>query len=90
MAAGPLSSLAGRFDVEGSEAPMTVLDEIVAGVREDLAQREAATPLAAVKERAVRMTGAKDCVSRLRVSDAVTVIAEVKRSSPSRGSGWSA
>ena len=32
------------------------------------------------------MTGAKDCVSRLRVSDAVTVIAEVKRSSPSRGS----
>jgi indole-3-glycerol phosphate synthase len=42
--------------------------------------------LAAVKERAVRMTGAKDCVSRLRVSDAVTVIAEVKRSSPSRGS----
>jgi len=65
---------------------MTVLDEIVAGVREDLAQREAATPLAAVKERAVRMTGAKDCVSRLRVSDAVTVIAEVKRSSPSRGS----
>ena len=65
---------------------MTVLDEIVAGVREDLAQREAVTPLAAVKERAVRMTGAKDCVSRLRVSDAVTVIAEVKRSSPSRGS----
>ncbi|HZL02442.1 MAG TPA: indole-3-glycerol phosphate synthase TrpC [Cellulomonas sp.] len=65
---------------------MTVLDEIVAGVREDLAQREAATPLAAVKERAARMTEAKDCVSRLRVSDAVTVIAEVKRSSPSRGS----
>jgi indole-3-glycerol phosphate synthase len=65
---------------------MTVLDEIVAGVREDLAQREAATPLAAVKERAVRMTGAQDCVGRLRVSDAVTVIAEVKRSSPSRGS----
>jgi len=65
---------------------MTVLDEIVAGVREDLAQREAATPLAAVKERAARTTEAKDCVSRLRVSDAVTVIAEVKRSSPSRGS----
>ena len=65
---------------------MTVLDEIVAGVREDLVQREAATPLAAVKERAGRVTEAKDCISRLRVSDAVTVIAEVKRSSPSRGS----
>jgi len=86
MAEGPLPSQAARFDAEGSEAPMTVLDEIVAGVREDLAQREAATPLAAVKERAARMTEAKDCVSRLRVSDAVTVIAEVKRSSPSRGS----
>jgi indole-3-glycerol phosphate synthase len=86
MAAGPRPSQARRLDDEGSEAPMTVLDEIVAGVREDLAQREAATPLVAVKERAGRMTEAKDCISRLRVSDAVTVIAEVKRSSPSRGS----
>jgi indole-3-glycerol phosphate synthase len=64
----------------------TVLDEIVAGVREDLAQREAATPLRALKERAARVTEAKECLSRLRVEDAVTVIAEVKRSSPSRGS----
>jgi indole-3-glycerol phosphate synthase len=63
----------------------TVLDDIVAGVREDLAVREAATPLAEVKERAARVSGAIDCVSRLRVEDAVTVIAEVKRSSPSKG-----
>lgn len=65
---------------------MTVLDEIVAGVREDLAQREAATPLSALKQRVARGTEAKECLSRLRVDDAVTVIAEVKRSSPSRGS----
>jgi len=64
---------------------MTVLDEIIAGVREDLAVREARTPLAALKEKAGRVAEAKECVSRLRVSDAVTVIAEVKRSSPSRG-----
>ncbi|GEA90052.1 indole-3-glycerol phosphate synthase TrpC [Cellulomonas cellasea] len=64
---------------------MTVLDDIVAGVREDLAQREAATPLAALKERAARAPEAKACVNRLRVADAVTVIAEVKRSSPSKG-----
>jgi indole-3-glycerol phosphate synthase len=63
----------------------TVLDDIVAGVREDLAVREASTPLAEVKERAARVSGAIDCVSRLRVEDAVTVIAEVKRSSPSKG-----
>ncbi|GHS86886.1 indole-3-glycerol phosphate synthase TrpC [Cellulomonas hominis] len=64
---------------------MTVLDDIVAGVREDLAEREATTSLAALKERASRMPEARECVSRLRVADAVTVIAEVKRSSPSKG-----
>ncbi|MFC8191623.1 indole-3-glycerol phosphate synthase TrpC [Cellulomonas sp. NPDC057328] len=64
---------------------MTVLDDIVAGVREDLAAREAATPLAELKERAARRESAVQCVNRLKVDDAVTVIAEVKRSSPSKG-----
>ena len=64
---------------------MTVLDDILEGVREDLAEREAATPLAALKERAARMPEAKECLSRLRAEDAVRVIAEVKRSSPSKG-----
>ena len=64
---------------------MTVLDDIVAGVRQDLAVREQATPLATVKERARRRESAIECVGRLRAEDAVRVIAEVKRSSPSKG-----
>lgn len=64
---------------------MTVLDDIVAGVRADLAVREAATPLDVVKERAARVPGAIECLSRLRHDEAVGVIAEVKRASPSAG-----
>ncbi|MBO3085828.1 indole-3-glycerol phosphate synthase TrpC [Cellulomonas fengjieae] len=64
---------------------MTVLDDIVAGVRQDLALREQAVPLETVKERAHRRESAIECVGRLRAEDAVRVIAEVKRSSPSRG-----
>jgi indole-3-glycerol phosphate synthase len=64
---------------------MTVLDDIVAGVRQDLAVREAATPLDRLKEIARRRPSALDCPARLKLDDAVTIIAEVKRSSPSRG-----
>lgn len=63
----------------------TVLDDIVAGVREDLAAREALTTLDQLKERAARQPGAIDCVPRLRLEDGVAVISEVKRSSPSKG-----
>jgi indole-3-glycerol phosphate synthase len=61
-----------------------VLDEILAGVRADLAEREAQLPLAEVKERAGRAVQAMDGYARLR-QDGVAVIAEVKRSSPSVG-----
>ncbi|WP_129336195.1 indole-3-glycerol phosphate synthase TrpC [Cellulomonas endophytica] len=64
---------------------MTVLDEIVAGVRQDLAEREAVTPLERLKELAARRESAGACVDVLKRTDAVTVIAEVKRSSPSKG-----
>src|SRR5690606_36729157 len=67
-------------------AVTTVLEEIIAGVREDLAEREAQVPLDVLKERAQQQPGAKDAVAALRGgADAVTIIAEVTRSSPSKG-----
>lgn len=65
---------------------MSVLEGIIAGVMEDLRVRESAVPMEEVKELALRAPDAKDAVSALRDSDgAVTIISEVKRSSPSKG-----
>ncbi len=64
---------------------MTVLDEILDGVLADLAEREARIPLADLKLRAERVPDPRDALAVLRVP-AVSVIAEVKRRSPSKGS----
>ncbi len=64
---------------------MTVLEGIIAGVREDLAARQARTTLDELKTRAAHAPGALEVVSRLRKQESVAVIAEVKRSSPSKG-----
>lgn len=61
-----------------------VLDDIVAGVREDTAAREAALPLTQLKQRALGAPPALDALAALR-APGVGVIAEVKRRSPSRG-----
>ena len=63
---------------------MTVLDEILVGVREDLAAREAETPMDRLKEIAQRCQPAREVVATLR-RPGVAVIAEVKRRSPSKG-----
>jgi indole-3-glycerol phosphate synthase len=63
----------------------SVLDDIVAGVREDVAIRQTAVPMDAVKERAASLPPARDALAVLR-APGVGVIAEVKRRSPSRGS----
>src|SRR6266542_4353053 len=63
---------------------MTVLDDILAGVREDLAARQAEVSLDDLKRDAHRMPDAKDPMPAFR-ADGVSVIAEVKRSSPSKG-----
>ena len=63
---------------------MTVLDDIIVGVRADLDRRMAQTSLDELKERAARVPPARDAVAALR-SDGVSVIAEVKRASPSKG-----
>ncbi len=66
----------------------TVLDSIIAGVREDLAQREAKVSFDQLKERASRIPGALNAEAALRGGDhrSVTIIAECKRRSPSKGS----
>ncbi len=68
----------------GGSTPSTVLDAIVAGVREDLAVREAARPLADVERDALDARPAIDAEAVLR-RPGLSLIAEVKRSSPSKG-----
>jgi indole-3-glycerol phosphate synthase len=63
---------------------VSVLDEILSGVRADLAERQAAVSLDSLKDGATRAPAPRDALARLR-GPGVCVIAEVKRSSPSRG-----
>ncbi len=63
---------------------MGALDEIVAGVREDLAVRQAEVSLDRLKERVHRADPALDPMPIFH-GPGVAVIAEVKRSSPSKG-----
>ncbi|MHA7264118.1 indole-3-glycerol phosphate synthase TrpC [Arthrobacter sp. TMN-37] len=65
---------------------MSVLDDIISGVREDLSLRAAGVPLAEVRARALEQAPAADALAALRGDGrALQVIAEVKRSSPSKG-----
>ena len=64
----------------------TVLDEIIVGVREDLASRRTAVPDAEIARLAAGAPAPRDAIAHLR-GDGTTMglIAEVKRSSPSKG-----
>jgi indole-3-glycerol phosphate synthase len=64
---------------------VTVLDDILAGVREDLVERQASTSLAELQALADRRPSPRPAEAVLRDGDTVKVVAEVKRSSPSKG-----
>lgn len=63
---------------------MSVLDEIVAGARLDLERREATTPLADLRAALADVDAPRDPMPHLR-GPGSSVIAEVKRRSPSKG-----
>jgi indole-3-glycerol phosphate synthase len=63
---------------------MTVLDSILDGVREDLAVRQTEVPLADLRARAADTAPALDPLPAFR-APGVSIIAEVKRRSPSKG-----
>jgi indole-3-glycerol phosphate synthase len=63
---------------------MSVLDQIIVGVREDLAGREAARPLTDVRAALADVDPPRDPMPHFRAPGS-SVIAEVKRKSPSKG-----
>jgi indole-3-glycerol phosphate synthase len=63
---------------------VSVLDEILDGVRADLAERQRHVSLEHLKEMARRAPSPRDAMAALK-AEGVSVIAEVKRASPSRG-----
>lgn len=63
---------------------MSVLDDIVAGVRQDLRARRARVPLSDVESAALAASAAQDPMPGFR-APGLAVIAEVKRKSPSKG-----
>src|SRR4051812_17339805 len=63
---------------------MSVLDDIVAGVRDDLADRRAALPEADLRALVAGAPPTRDPMPAFR-APGLSVIAEVKRRSPSKG-----
>ncbi len=63
---------------------MSVLDDIVAGVRHDLEERRAAVSLSDIEAAALNAPAALDPMPGFR-AEGLAVIAEVKRKSPSKG-----
>ncbi len=78
-------TIGGMTATAASAGRKNVLAEILDGVRADLAAREQQTSLADLKQRVERVPDPRDALAVLRDAS-VSVIAEVKRRSPSKGS----
>jgi indole-3-glycerol phosphate synthase len=74
----------GSPQTPSEEKTGRVLDEILVGVREDISARQAEVPLERLKELAAAAPPPRDAYALLR-APGVGVIAEIKRSSPSKG-----
>jgi indole-3-glycerol phosphate synthase len=68
----------------GRQNRVSVLDEILEGVRADLAERQREIPLDRLKKAACAAPKPRNVLAAVKCED-VAVIAEVKRASPSRG-----
>lgn len=62
-----------------------VLEDIIVGVRADLAERQTVTPRSELTARLADQPAARDATAGLGAADRLSVIAEVKRRSPSKG-----
>jgi indole-3-glycerol phosphate synthase len=76
--------VAQHFRFEGTTFRVSVLDEILEGVRADLAERQRHVSLEQLKEKARQAPSPIDAMAAFKAAG-VSVIAEVKRASPSRG-----
>jgi indole-3-glycerol phosphate synthase len=71
-------------NLRGRRKRVSVLDEILDGVRADLAERQRRVSLEQLKDMVRRAQSPLDSLAALK-AEGVSVIAEVKRASPSRG-----
>jgi indole-3-glycerol phosphate synthase len=80
----PDGHLAAALARDERLARMSVLAEIIVGVREDLARRQSAVPEADLRAALADVPPVRDPMPAFRASE-MSVIAEVKRRSPSKG-----
>jgi indole-3-glycerol phosphate synthase len=76
--------VAQHFRFEETTYRVSVLDEILDGVRADLAERQQRVSLEELKDKARKAPSPLDAMPAFK-ADGVSVIAEVKRASPTRG-----